>query len=125
MTVNELYSLAKTLMFEKPSSTIYDNYVIGNVNRLIAELYSENNLCRMFYNKKPLESVPYVETLDDELAFEDEYQRDVMPKGLCAYFLIDDDLQKYGIYSTDYNNARVMHQKVVSLERMQLLEEAN
>lgn len=116
MTVEELYSLTKTIMFEKPSSTIYDNYLIGNVNRVISELYMENNMERMFYGKPPLREVPFVKERSDELQFEDKFVNEIMPLGLASYFLLDDDLNKYSIYITDYKNARIMNQKLVSQE---------
>lgn len=116
MTVDELYSLTKTIMFEKPSSTIYDNYLIGNVNRVISELYLENNMERMFYGKPPLKEVPFVNGRSDELLFEEKFVNEIMPLGLASYFLLDDDLNKYSIYITDYKNARIMNQKLVPQE---------
>ena len=116
MTVDELYSLTKNIMFEKPSSTIYDNYLIGNVNRVISELFNENNMERMFYGKAPLTEVPLVKNRTDELQYEDVYLNEIMPLGLASYFLLDDDLNKYSIYITDYKNARIMNQKLVSQE---------
>lgn len=115
-TVDDLYSLTKTIMFEKPSSVIYDNYLIGNVNRVIRELFDENNMERMFNGKEPLAEPPYVTQKTDELVYEDLYLNEIMPLGLAAYFLIDDDLSKYQIYITDYKNARIMNQKIVSQE---------
>lgn len=118
MKARDLYSYVKTIMFEKPSSTIYDNYFIGNCNRVIAELFNENNMLRVFKGYAPLEEMPLIYEMDDEIEYESEYVYDVMPKGIAAYFLIDDDLQKYGIYATDYNNARVLHQVFVSADKL-------
>lgn len=116
MTVDELYSLTKNIMFEKPSSTIYDNYLIGNVNRVISELFFENNMERMFHGKEPLREVPFVRNRTDELQFESLYVNEIMPLGLASYFLLDDDLNKYSIYITDYKNARITHKKLVAQE---------
>lgn len=115
-TVNEIYSLTKTLMFEKPSSTIYDSYLIGNLNRVLRETYEENNMERMFKGKAPLTEVPYVVNTNDVIDYEDVYLNEIIPLGLASYFLIDDDLNKYSIYITDYKNSRIMNQKVVSQE---------
>ncbi len=116
MTVDELYSLTKNKFFEKPSSTIYDSYLIGNVNRVISELFNENNMERMFYGKPPLTEVPYVKNRTDELQYEDIYLNQIMPLGLASYFLLDDDLNKYAIFITDYKNARIENKKLVSQE---------
>ena len=121
MTVNELYELTKGIMFEKPSSKIYDPYVIPNVNRVIRELFEENNMERMFNDKSPLSKPPYVSELSDELKYEDVYQREIMPLGLASYFFIDDDLSKYSIFVTNYKNARIQNQKLVSQEKIDAL----
>lgn len=121
MTVKELYSLTKELMFEKPSSTIYDNYLVGNLNRLLVELFAENNLARVRNGKSKLEApqvIPSQNYQNIELDLEDDYARNVLPLGLAARFLIDDDLNKYAIFSTDYNNARVAAQRLVSKKKI-------
>lgn len=118
MTVNELYAYTKGIMYEKPSSTIYDPYVIPNVNRVLRELFDENNSERIRNGKPPLARVPYVSALTDELKYEDLYINHIIPLGLAAYFLIDDDLSKYSIYLTDYKNARIVNQRILSQEEI-------
>lgn len=119
MTVQELYDIAKNIMYEKPSSTIYDDYVIHNVNRVLADLFRQNNALRMYNDMAPLDAVPFVSQLTDEIQYEDEYAYEVMPLGLAAYFLIDDDLAKYDIYYTDYQNAQVMRMRIVPKEKIE------
>ena len=62
-----------------------------------------------------------VSSLEDELDYEEEYLLDVIPKGIDANFLMDDDLSKMGIYQTEYNNARVMRQVIVPMETVEKL----
>ena len=128
-TLNEIYHKTKCWMFEKSSSNIYDNYIIEITNKVLAETYEENNMCRMFHGKVPFidgVAAHQVSALSDELNYEDEYVLDVIPKGIDANFLMDDDLNKMSKYDTEYNNARVMHQKFVSKEKIrELTEEAN
>ena len=128
-TLNEIYHKTKCWMFEKSSSNIYDTYIIEITNKVLAETYEENNMCRMFHGKVPFidgVAAHQVSALSDELDYEDEYVLDVIPKGIDANFLMDDDLNKMSKYDTEYNNARVMHQKFVSKEKIrELTEEAN
>lgn len=117
MTVQEMYQKTKAWMFEKPSSTIYDNYIIEICNKVLAEVYEENNMCRMFYGKVPFidgVGVHQVSSMTDVLDYEEEYLLDVIPKGIDANFLMDDDLSKMSILQTEYNNARVAHQKILN-----------
>ncbi len=118
MTVDELYQDTKKKFFEKPSSTIYDQYLISNINRVIQECFEYNNMERMFNGKPPLATVPYVSSNSDELVYEDLYLNLIMPVGLAAYFLIDDDLSKYQIYITDYKNYLIQYQKFISKEKL-------
>lgn len=128
MTVQEMYIKTKIWMFEKVSSNIYDNYIIEICNKVLAETYDENNMCRMFYGKLPFVDgvgAHQVSNMNDELDYEEEYLLDVIPKGIDANFLMDDDLSKMSIYQTEYNNARVAHQKMVSTDTVeQLTKEA-
>ena len=117
-TAKDVYEHAKSLMFEKPSSTIYDNYWKPNLNRILVELFNENNIARVFNGKKKLEAPQVIESASDVMEYEDEYVLNVIPLGLAARFLIDDDLNKYAIFNTDYNNARVSAQKLVSKEKL-------
>jgi len=124
MTLQELYSKTKAWMFEKPSSTIYDNYIVEIANKVLAETYEENNMMRMFKGKLPfIDGVAnhQVTNITDELDYEDEYLLDVIPKGIDANFLMDDDLSKMSIYQTEYNNARVMRQCMVPLHTIEEL----
>ena len=124
MTLQELYSKTKAWMFEKPSSTIYDNYIVEIANKVLAETYEENNMMRMFKGKLPFIdgiSAHQVSNITDELDYEEEYLLDVIPKGIDANFLMDDDLSKMSIYQTEYNNARVMRQCMVPLHTIEEL----
>lgn len=124
MTVQEMYQKTKAWMFEKPSSTIYDNYIVQITNKILAETYEENNMCRMFKGKLPFIdgiTAHQVSSLEDELDYEEEYLLDVIPKGIDANFLMDDDLSKMGILQTEYNNARVMRQCLVPIETVEKL----
>lgn len=111
-----MYAKTKAWMFEKPTSTVYDNNIIEITNKVLAELYEENNMLRMFKGYAPfMDGIKshQVSSMDDELDYEDEYQYDVIPKGIDANLLMDDDLSKMSIYQTEYNNARVYHQVMV------------
>ena len=131
MTLNDLYQKTKAWMFYEPSSPVYDNYIIEIANKVLAEIYEENNMLRMFKGKLPfIDGVlaHQVSSLTDELSdvegglgYEDEYLLDVIPKGIDANFLIDDDLGKMSIYQTEYNNARVMHQVLLSKCEMECM----
>ncbi len=105
MTVKELYEQAKSLMFEKKSSRDYDNYYMPWLNTLLSEGFKINNQLRLFKGKEALTSIPRVTAETDELTYEDEMLYEVLPYGLAANFYIDDDVSKYDILHTYYQNS--------------------
>ena len=126
MLLSDIYKMSKAWMYEKKSSTIYNDYIIEVANKVLAETFEENNMCRMFKGKLPfIDGVMahQIKNLQDTVDYEEEYLLDVIPKGISANFLMDDDLTKMSKYDTEYNNARVMNQRVVSSSRMKELYE--
>lgn len=111
MTVKELYELAKAMMFEKSTSRDYDNYYIPWINVLLSENFDINNSLLRAIGEEPLDDIPTVSLDTDVLPYEDRICREVLPYGLAAHFFIDDDLSKYDIFNTKYENARMAYMK--------------
>jgi len=123
MTVEELYSETKACMFEKLTSTSYDTNILPITRKILAEIFEENNMLRMKRGLLPLLEIPTVSTRNDDLTEKgilEEYQH-AMVKGLDANFSIDDDLNKFAIFNTEYNNARVALQVMVSQDKVKEL----
>lgn len=106
MTAKELYELAKSMMFEKKTSTDYDNYYIPWINVLLSDNFNLNNHLREKHDKDDLERVPTVSSGDDDIPYETEMCYEILPYGLAANFFIDDDLSKFDIFNTKYENAQ-------------------
>jgi hypothetical protein len=103
-TVQELYDLAKSTMFEKPTSKDYDNYIIPWLNVLLQENFNLNNHLRIKHGKTELDATPWLTSLSDVVPYEVEMVREILPYGLAANFFIDDDLSKYDILYRYYQN---------------------
>lgn len=106
MTVKELYEKAKGFMFEKSSSRDYDAYYKTWINSLLSENFTLNNQLRLKHGKERLEETPTIELDDDVLPYEEEMCMFILPYGLASNFFIDDDLSKFDIFDTKYQNAR-------------------
>lgn len=111
MTVKELYERAKSLMFEKQSSKDYDNYYIPWINVLLSENFDLENSLLLRDGEDALDEIPMVTSDTDELPYHDVINYEILPYGLAANFFIDDDLSKYDIFHTYYQNAQMKYMK--------------
>lgn len=111
MTVKELYERAKSLMFEKTSSKDYDSYYIPWTNILLSENFDLENSLLVRDGDSELDEIPTVENETDELPYHDVINYEILPYGLAANFFIDDDLSKYDIFHTYYQNAQMKYMK--------------
>ena len=111
MTVKELYERAKSLMFEKQSSKDYDNYYIPWTNVLLSENFDLENSLLLRDGEDALDEIPIVTSDTDELPYHDVINYEILPYGLAANYFIDDDLSKYDIFHTYYQNAQMKYMK--------------
>ena len=111
MTVKELYERAKSLMFEKQSSKDYDNYYIPWTNVLLSENFDLENSLLIRDGEDALDEIPMVTSDTDELPYHDVINYEILPYGLAANFFIDDNLSKYDIFHTYYQNAQMKYMK--------------
>lgn len=111
MTVKELYERAKSLMFEKQSSKDYDNYYIPWTNVLLSENFDLENSLLLRDGEDALDEIPMVTSDTDELPYHNVINYEILPYGLAANFFIDDDLSKYDIFHTYYQNAQMKYMK--------------
>ena len=111
MTVKELYERAKSLMFEKQSSQDYDNFYIPWTNVLLSENFDLENSLLLRDGEDALDEIPMVTSDTDELPYHDVINYEILPYGLAANFFIDDDLSKYDIFHTYYQNAQMKYMR--------------
>ena len=116
MTVYELYQTALRVKFEKPNSKVYENYYKTHINLLLAELFDINNTIRKRRGLEELTEIPYIENDDNVIDYEDIVLREILPWGLAARFCIDDDLNKFSIYNTNFMNACFKYERAVVVE---------
>lgn len=98
-------------MFEKSSSKDYDNYYIPWTNILLSENFDLENSLLVRDGDSELDEIPTVENDTDELPYHDVINYEILPYGLAANFFIDDDLSKYDIFHTYYQNAQMKYMK--------------
>lgn len=114
MTGNDLYEIAKRLIFEKLGETYYPKYSLVYVNLLLAENFEINNAIREFNDDDPLEKMVQLTDLTDEIkGYTAPMLTEILPLGLAKYFFIDDDLKRFNIFDTLYFNAQQKHMKAI------------
>ena len=71
---------------------------------MLQENFNLNNHLRLKHDEDELEECPWMENMTDEVPYEVEMCREILPYGLAANFFIDDDLSKYDILHRYYEN---------------------
>ena len=92
MTAHKLLDNSLALLLTSSSGTPeYTSNALPLINMLLAETRHYNDIIRQQKGKEPLEDVPRILTLSDELPCEDELALTALPNALCAKLLMDDD----------------------------------
>lgn len=109
MTGNEVLKLAYDIMSEEESSnTEFSAFAPGILTVLLAETFAVNNNLRESKDLPVLQEIPVVtqSTMGEELVYEPEIQRTVLPYGICEKYADGDgDTVKTGYYNSLYVNA--------------------
>lgn len=103
MTGNDILDNALALMFEeRQRSPDYVSYAPRILNMLLPETFGVNNQLRRLAGKEPLAAPPVISTLEEEVAYEDDLARSVLPWGLAAWLLMGDEEGRYPDYLSMY-----------------------
>nr|DAR87231.1 MAG TPA: hypothetical protein [Caudoviricetes sp.] len=103
MTGNDILDNALALMFEeRQRSPDYVSYAPRILNMLLPETFGVNNQLRRLAGKEPLAAPPVISTLEEEVAYEDDLVRSVLPWGLAAWLLMGDEEGRYPDYLSMY-----------------------
>lgn len=92
MTANEIFDSVIALMFsEEVDKTDYQTNFIAHLNMKLAETFYPNNSIRKAKGKEPLEEPPIITSLDDEVEYENEITRSLLPLGISGDLYVEDD----------------------------------
>lgn len=107
MKVSAIFDAAVTLMFGVDvDKQDYQPFYINILNVLIAENYYINNALRKSRGKSEMTSIPYITDMEDDLDFEDEFTRQILPYGVAGYIYTDDDKGLGSEYKNKYEYER-------------------
>lgn len=102
MTGNDIYNTALALLGEPSGSqSDYDTeVVIRLLNTALVLAYRYNNQLREFRGKVPMEAIPTIVSLADDIDFEPEFVRNVLPYRLASDLAFaDEETQKAEYYN--------------------------
>lgn len=107
MQVSKIFDSAVTLMFGVDADKAdYQPYYINILNVLIAENFYHNQALRRMRGKTELEQIPYIADMTDDLDYEDEFTRQILPYGIAGYIYTDDDKGLGAEYKNKYEYER-------------------
>lgn len=100
MTADQIFTSVIALMFaEESDKPDYQANFLANLNMKLEETFSCNNSIRISKKKEPLEEPPLIADLQQEVEYEFEVTRSLLPLGIAGDLYVDDD--ETGI-SNDY-----------------------
>lgn len=103
MKVQDIFYSAVTLMFGEEADRIdYQPFYINILNILIAENYHANQTLRRMRGKEEMTAIPYIVSMEDDLDYEDEFTRQILPYGVAGYIYTDDDKSMGSEYKNKY-----------------------
>lgn len=106
MTGKQILRLCYDIMgTTEADETDFEPNVPGILNVLLGELFHVNNNLRQSKELPVLTEIPQIETLQDEITYEQEIQLTVMPYGIAEkYAAYDDNTVNIGYYNSLYVN---------------------
>ncbi len=112
MTANTLFENALALITtQKTDVSDYADFALPVINLLICECFGLNNALRISAKKLPQVELPLVNSAEDEVDFEPQLLLAVLPYGVCAKLLVEDDAQKalyfQNLYAAAVNDSAV------------------
>lgn len=120
MTCLEIYKIALGYIFEK-STKEYQTYYIPFLNLISAECFSLNNFIRESKGLEELTEIPQYTQDSDEIVYEEELIKEVLPLGLASHIAKEDEQSLYNVYIQMYENAksRLVSQSKVILKEIE------
>ncbi len=105
MTIKELYLKALALLGESEAkATGYLEFAVPLTNQLLAQLFTTNNSILVSKGQTPLEKIPQLNLMDDEIPYDDHLSKECLPFGLASFFSLSEDRAKFNFYNYEFAN---------------------
>lgn len=92
MKADKIFDFVIGLMFsEEKDKSDYESMFYPVLNLITAECFDANNTLRRKKELDPLSEIPFAERAEDEIAYEEELLRKIMPYGIAAQLYSEDD----------------------------------
>lgn len=87
MTGQDIYVLASSFLYERDNED-YDSkeFAVGFINILLQESLFYENSIREWMQRDLLNAAPKIESLNEEIDYDDQITRIAMPYGLASWF---------------------------------------
>lgn len=107
MTANEVHEAALSLLFEnRATAGDYNTFALPLLNLMLPELLETENAIRRVAGEKELDQAPKIDSLEEEIPYDERLLRGALPYGLAAKLVYDDgDMSKVGYFQQLYVNA--------------------
>ena len=111
MSAQEIFNTAVTLMFgEEADRPDYQPFWLDILNYMLAENFEINNALRAVRGKEVLQEPPRITDMAEEVGYEWELERQILPMGCAGYIYMEDES---GIATTYKNKYEVERSRIL------------
>ena len=77
--------------WEESDKADYEKIFIRHLNVILAECFDANNSLRLRRGKEAMEEIPEIFNLEDQVGYEDRFERMIVPYGVASLIFTEDD----------------------------------
>lgn len=115
--VNDIYVTALALLGEFPEQDDESTKnMLALLNTLTADCFDVNNTLRAYVGKEKLSEIPFKESLDDVMEYEEQLCRDTLPYGLASLLILEDDTDRASFFDFRYQQKKLQYSKMENVE---------
>lgn len=108
MKAQDIFELVAMLTFSttQADKDDYAQFFLPALNMLLRDNFEINNALRLARGKEALISTPLINDISEEVEYEEEFTRLILPFGCAGYIYADDDPNMAADYKNKYEYER-------------------
>lgn len=108
MKASEIFEFFVALTFSNTQADKddYAQFFLPTLNMLLRDNFEINNTLRLARGKEAFKNTPFIKDISEEVEYEEEFTRLILPFGCAGYIYADDDPNMAADYKNKYEYER-------------------